>query len=77
MPRISLLVRVDKTTLEAFESLAKMKECTMSALLGDVLNDYVELGMAQAEMEGEIEAQTGVLLDASTGLPEGGPQLLS
>lgn len=30
----------------------------------DVLNDYVELGMAQAEMEGEIEAQTGVLLDA-------------
>jgi len=76
MPHFVLSVKIEKETLDTFRSLRDLKGCTMSALLGDVLNDYVELGLAQAEMEGEIEAQTGVLLDHMTGLPEG-PQLLS
>lgn len=68
-------MRVDNETFEALESLAKLKKCRLNVLLGDVLNDYVELGLAQAEMEGEIEAQTGVVIPIDGATP--GPHLLN
>ena len=77
MPHFVLSVKVEKETLDAYRSLRDMKGCTMSKLLGEVLDEYVEMGLAQADMESEIEAQTGVLLNARTGLPEEGTQLMS
>jgi hypothetical protein len=45
-----------------------MKGCTLAKLLGEVLEEYVELGLAQAEMESEIEATTGIEIPIE-GLP--------
>ncbi len=57
-------------TLDTLKALADIKGCMLSRLLGDVLDDYVELGLAEAEMESEVEAQTGVAIpvDGKPGL---------
>ena len=44
MPRLCLLVRVEQETLDTYESLAKMKKCRLNKVLGDVLEDWVEMG---------------------------------
>ena len=59
MPRLFISVTVNQETLESYKELARMKACTMSKLLGEVLEDWVEM-FGSAEMESEIEAQTGI-----------------
>lgn len=59
MKAICLSVRVEDETLDTFKSIAAMKGCTLSKLLGEALDEWVEF-FAQAEMESEVEAQAGI-----------------
>ena len=68
MPCIVLSAKVKQETLDSYKALAEMKGCTLAELLGEVLEEYVELGLAQAEMESEIEATTGIEIPIE-GLP--------
>lgn len=70
MTCIVLSVRVEKETLNKYKSLAELKGCTLSKLLGAALDEYVELGLADAEMESEVEAQTGVLIRTDGARPD-------
>ena len=69
MTCIVLSVKVEEETLRNYKSLAELKGCTLSKLLGAVLDEYVELGLADAETESEVEVQTGVLIPTDGATP--------
>lgn len=76
MARLCLLVSVEKETLDTFQSLAAVKGCTLKKLLGEVLDEYVELGLAEAEFESEVEAQSGEIVQPSSNvIPIAGERL--
>jgi hypothetical protein len=60
MSCLVLCSKINQETFDHYKALAEMKGFTISRLLGEVLEEYVELGLAQVEMESEIEAITGI-----------------